>query len=135
MEDGLQLLLVRGGDTTNIMKSTNKLENASTLRTVKSSDGLLASDDEDSSAPIPTNPSVRLAGAMNDEKEERTAQESALSVWDCRAVHWPPYSPAVVLKRGYAYAQSPPLLVEVLFLGAFVLICYVLPGKSICRES
>jgi hypothetical protein len=89
----------------------------STQRTFDSTDDLLENDEDLDD--VPAVPPPRLENATT----------KVTPFWDCRAVHWPPHSVKTVLKSSFGYVKSPFLIAELLFLGVFVYLCYILPGK------
>ena len=96
-------------------KGTSKF---ATQRTFDSSDDLLENEE---------------ALDSDDEGNQREARHEnstkVTSVWDCRAIYWPPHSVKTMAKSGLDFFQSPFLIMEVLFLGVFLYLCYILPGE------
>jgi hypothetical protein len=90
-----------------------------TQQTFNSTDDLLEASDND------------VEGGSNDGPTTTTTRGRLVdyysAVWDCKAVHWPPHSFTTIVRAGCEYAQSL-LILEVLFLGVFVLLCAILPG-------
>lgn len=91
------------------MDTTATEKEYATQRTFDSTDDLIDSDEEE----------------QNEPPIEVTTRKS--SVWNVRAVHWPPHSPNTIVKSGYAYIKSPFLPMEVIFLGIYLYLCYILP--------
>ena len=98
-------------------KMATPVKTLATQRTFDSSDDLLENE-EDLDLEDDNPPSV-------------VRKEVAIdpSVWDCRAVHWPPHSIKSLVESGLGYIKSPWLLAEVLFLGVFLYLCHILPRK------
>ena len=117
-------LLLAFEASTQQAKMVAATKNLSTQRTFDSTDDLLENEEA-------------LEIETNNEAAEPTTHENVTkvtSVWDCRAVHWPPHSLTDVVKSGYGYVKSPYLIAEVFFLGLFILLCHNLPRKC-SKES
>jgi len=93
------------------------------LRTFDSSDDLLQEEE----GQITTEDTHE--NHHEDDTESKEARRALL--WDCRAVYLMPHSPKMLLKAGVAYVRSYHNLLEVAFLGVFLLLCYLLPDHIV----
>lgn len=115
-EEKVSLLLTTESNTRQrLTMATNKPFKSQ--RTFDSTDDLLENEEE-------LDEEVQVATPS---QHEGAAKPS--SVWDCRAVNWPPHSVKSMVKSGYGYAKSPFLILEVLSLAVFLYLCYILPGE------
>ena len=128
--------------TGNTMAETSpSAKTLTTQQTFESTDDLLASSDSDCDDVVDQNVTIDHGGA-NGELEVQAAANlhhhqhihhsprphPKKSLWDCKAVRWPPHHPLVLVKAGIRYVKNPFHLLEIVALGLFLLACYKLPG-------
>lgn len=109
-------------NTNNTMEKPKPKMN--TMRTYDSSDDLFGPETEED---------VKRESASSSEEledgEALAVKEKGSSVWDCKAIRWPPHSVPKVFKSSIGYLKAYHLSMEVVLLGLFVLLCYILPGE------
>ena len=118
-----------------------------TQRTFDSTDDLLASSsDSDGEDDLNHDITIDDGGANNGEQQPAPSSgghhhrqhhihhsprpHPSKSLWDCKAVRWPPHHPNTIIKAGLRYIKDPFHLLEIVVLGVFLLGCYKLPGKT-----
>ena len=128
---------------TTMAETSPSAKTLNTQKTFDSTDDLLASSDSESDDDVDNNGTIDNGGVTRELEVQAAANHHhhhhihhsprprpKKSLWDCKAVRWPPHHPLVMVKAGLRYVQNPFHILEIVALGLFLLGCYKLPGTS-----